>query len=123
MKNFEPVPQLSEDSDYDDYLKTFWLEYGFSGNPPKSNTEAERRLKSKCEAYARFVIDSKKAGSYSDQTRRQLHNEIAVMVVGKQRSGMETREAKSIANFALAYTQGFTIDELESGAFDDVLYK
>ena len=53
--------------------------------------------------------------------RRQLHNEIAIMTVGKQRSGMDLEDANHISNFALSYTHGLTLDDIDSGKFDDML--
>lgn len=124
MKSFEMPPTPSnKDPEYDDYLETLWNRYGFSGNPPILNSDAEKRLKEKCERYSRFIIDTKNKASYSDPTRRQLHNEIAIMTVGKQRSGMGSEEARHVANFALVFIHGLTVDDIESGKFDDTLYK
>lgn len=122
MKSFENLN--SGEKQYDEYLLDLWKEYGFDGKPPFSGSKAEERLKEKCRQYSQFVINSKgDLKNYSDVTRRQLHNEIAVMTVGEQRSGMSESEAREIANFAMAYTHGITVDELETGKFDDVVFK
>lgn len=128
MKSFESVSSEEAKPEYDEILEHLWQQYGFSGNPPRLNTEAEKRLKEKCEQYSRFIIDANHQHKsskeiYSESNRRKLHNEIAVMTVGKQRSGMGLEEAKQIANFALTYTHGLTVDDLESGKFDDILNK
>jgi hypothetical protein len=38
--------------------------------------------------------------------RRLLHNEIAVMTLGVQRSGMNTKRAQSVAEFAYEFARG-----------------
>ena len=126
MKSFESTPTHEADPEYDEILEHLWQKYGFSGNPPRLNTGAEMRLKEKCERYSKFIIDANHHHKsiqeiYSESNRRQLHNEIAIMTVGKQRSGMVLEEAKHIANFALSYTHGLTVDDLESGKFDDIV--
>ena len=87
-------------------------------------TFAEERLKEVCDIYAGLIdrdenklsglevtaSDTKKILS-SDSHRRELHNKIAIMVVGKQRSGMDDILARKIANFAYEYSRGYKIGE------------
>ena len=124
MKSLESSNLHDKGPQYDEYLVNLWRHYDFDGNPPPLNSDAERRLKEKCERYSTFVINSHRQNKGIDQispesNRRQLHNEIAIMTVGKQRSGMDIGDARLIASFALEYTQGLTMDDLESGKFDD----
>lgn len=53
-----------------------------------------------------FAANRRKEGS-SDSARRALHNEIAIMVVGQQRSGMATDLAEKIAEFAVDVHNAF----------------
>jgi hypothetical protein len=47
-----------------------------------------------------FTQFRRKEKDSSGAARRELHNQIALMVVGKQRSGMDTDAALRIAEFA-----------------------
>lgn len=119
--NFNQVPAESkeEESLFDPRLEDLWEEYGFPGKPPKKDTEAERRLHEKCRMYTNINIASAKVGMRTEQTlkerfssdsnQRQLHNDIAVMVMGRKRSGMEEETARAIANFACEYALGMTL--------------
>lgn len=104
---------------------------------PFAGSPAEDRLVSACSRYAQYILfperfatktrevdpatlksglvgDSedyfaakrRREGS-SDSARRALHNEIAVMVVGQQRSGMATDLAEKIADFAVDVHNAF----------------
>jgi hypothetical protein len=108
-----------------------WTKYRFPrGGAPFAGSPAENRLVDACKRYAQYILNPDSFGkqrtrnpitgqnvpvvseedyfasrrvkdSSSDSARRQLHNEIALMVVGKQRSGMESEMAEHIANFAV----------------------
>lgn len=108
-----------------------------AGGAPFAGSPAEVRLVETCSRYAQYVLyperfehkqreqnpftgkseivgdgenyfgaDRRKSSS-SDSTRRQLHNEIALMVVGQQRSGMGFEQADEIARFAVEVYQKF----------------
>lgn len=64
---------------------------------------------------ADFVWRSKtsKTLSPSDTEKRELHNQISLMVMGKIRSGMNDALAHHIANFACELTFGKTIEEFD----------
>lgn len=109
---------------YESFLHELWQEYDFPGKPPFEDSVAEKRLKEACDKYANFVdhhkkdlpgdealIYGSKKISSSDSSRRELHNQIAVMVVGRQRSGMEEDLAKQITDFAYEYSRGYKIGE------------
>jgi|SRR5581483_3154092 len=125
MKSFETVTQSESQEEFDPYLKDLWEEYHFTGNPPKAGSLAEKRLQEKCFEYAEYVtglmskyqtgsaqLRGSDAYNYSEK-KRQIHNEIAIMVVGQQRSGMDTDLAENIANFAIDYAQGYKVDTPE----------
>lgn len=104
---------------YDPFLKELWAAYGFPHNPPFSGSVAEKRLKNACDKYSDFIDRDKnkfagdeihmygiKKISDSETARRELHNQIAIMTVGKLRTGMEMDSAKNIADFAYEYSKG-----------------
>lgn len=120
LEGLSSIPAESGNEMFDPWLEDLWGKYDFKGNPPKIGSKAEERLRKTCEEYARFLGDSYSYASSSvdkkkesDTRKRQLHNEIAIMVMGKQRSGMVSSLAEHIANFAYEYVNGFTIEEKE----------
>jgi len=111
---------------YEPFLEEIWSEYGFPGHPPFKDSVAENRLKEACDKYANFIDhydkglpgDEKhskgvKGISSSETDRRNLHNQIAVMVFGRLRSGMEEELARHIAEFAYEFSRGYKIGEKE----------
>jgi hypothetical protein len=116
----------SQEKTRDPFLEELWMEYGFKGHPPFVGSIAENRLKEACNKYANFIDrrskglpgDEKliygigKIGS-SEADRRAIHNQIALMVTGAQRSGMEIGLAKKIAEFAYEYARGYKTTEAE----------
>ncbi|KKR32325.1 MAG: hypothetical protein UT65_C0003G0011 [Parcubacteria group bacterium GW2011_GWF2_39_8b] len=113
MKSLEIPTQNNEDiEEFNPYLEKLWGDYGFEGNPPKADSLAESRLKDTCERYTKYAMGldvrftTQKEAIRHHQRQRQLHNEIAVMVVGQQRSGMEEELAQKISSFATEYVQG-----------------
>lgn len=115
------------EKEIDPFLEELWEEYSFLGNPPFVGSIAEKRLKEACDSYANFLESHKFSSSPKDDSegsdykikklevgeseRRKLHNLIALMVIGKQRSGMETKLAKKIASFAFEYSKGYKMEE------------
>src|SRR3989338_763572 len=102
------------------FLTLLWDEYEIPGNPPLQGSVAEQRLKSVCERYANALdsgvrhhaktLDFKR----SDTSQRQLHNELALMLLSRQRSGMEISTAEHIAQFAFEYARGYKLKEGEA---------
>lgn len=118
--NQNPVEVKKEESLFDPRLEDLWEEYKFPGKPPRKGTEAERRLFERCQMHSGILVAGGTASTWhkglseriaSDSEQRKLHNEIAVMVMGRKRSGMEEQTARAIANFAFEYAQGLTFDE------------
>ena len=108
----------------DPLLERLWEKYEFPYTPPFKDSVAESRLKQACQDYANivnvlssvylqqgdsenYVPPSKtiQKVSASDSKRREIHNQIALMVMGKQRSGMSNTLATHIADFALEYAE------------------
>ncbi len=103
---------------FDPFLEDLWNKYNFSGHPPKKGSQAESRFFDKCALYATYLdhpihYPDEHAKKDSDSMRRQLHNEIAIMIMGQKRSGMKSSQAEHIANFAYEYARGITPDEAE----------
>jgi len=92
-----------------DYLGNLWRQYGFMGRAPKSGSVAEQRLRDLCRQYTKIVLNKQ---GYSDNERRNLHNQIAIMTVGQSRSNLNNRMAERVADFASEFAAGFTLDEL-----------
>lgn len=130
MKSFENFKSVQEaEPEYDEHLEMLWGTYGFEGNPPKAGTRAEERLNDACKRYCNFILSpnnpinkselGKEITKKSETQRRLLHNEIAIMTVGVERSGMDTESARRIANFAMDYIKGFSVDDLENGVVEN----
>jgi hypothetical protein len=106
----ENLGMKRQEKERDEYLNMLWDDYGFPGKPPFKESAAEKRLKSTCEAYSVF-IDS--GTDSSESARRVLHNELALMCVGAQRSGMDITMAENISQFAYEYAKGYKVSEKE----------
>lgn len=115
------VPEKNRDP----FLEELWMEYGFHGKPPFVGSIAEKRLKETCDKYADCVdhnlnkIPGDEAAAYggvkkistSESYRRELHDQIAVMIVGRKRTGMEESLANRITDFSYEYSRGYKIKE------------
>jgi hypothetical protein len=109
---FESQQVTPENNDYV-RLGILWNNYGFMGNPPKEESPVLQRFNDACEAYVKFVeSDNLNDVVGSQSARRNLHNEIALMVLGRKRSGMELKKAESITEFVCRYTRGVSCSEL-----------
>jgi len=115
----------------DPELAALWRKYRFLGDPPFLGSPAEARLKDLRKRYLQLVLLDKpslvnrredaedyfaqfRRGRESDSSeaiRRELHNQIALMVLGRQRSGMETSLAEAIGEFASELTYGVSVEE------------
>ena len=122
MKSLESFDNIAPvENEPDPVLLKLWRKNGFPNRPPFKGSEAERRLKEACRSYTSLVKNAdvinprlkEDSENYFAKTkinnlgyetrRRELHNNIAVMVVGEQRSGMNEALATKIAKFALEY--------------------
>ncbi|MDO8620538.1 MAG: hypothetical protein Q7R64_04305 [bacterium] len=118
MAPFEQISQTEkggrENEKFDEYLLKLWHRFNFKSTPPLKGSVAERRLHDACNRYTQYITnDDLKRLPQSDQNRRNLHNEIAIMLVGKQRSGMGFTDAEKIAEFACELSLGCTLQEAE----------
>jgi len=124
MKNMESMRNLSIEGEVDPILNKLWRKYKFTTKPPIKGGVAEQRLLSACRSYTSLVDNlpqminarsQQDSENYfaknrsvdfvreSESDRRELHNQIAIMIVGKQRSGMEESLALHLADFAREY--------------------
>ena len=120
-EGINPIASAQEKS-RDPFLEELWSGYGFPGRPPFEGGTAETRLKEACNKYAIFIDEdgtkspkdrSLHERKISDSERRKLHNEIALMVVSEQRSGMLNSMAEHIGEFAYEYARGYKIAEAD----------
>ncbi len=85
-------------------ITRLWGQYGFPGSPPKPKSIAQNRLEDYCRDYIHVLTDEVmnkgNMAALSDSRRRELHNNIALMVVGAERSALDQDEGDRIANFA-----------------------
>ena|SRR3989344_4606311 len=109
-----------QEKETDQFLQVLWGDYEFSGRPPYVGSLAETRLKSICGKYAVLMDDEHHSPEQtvstikiSDNERRKLHNELALILVGRQRSGMTPGEAEHIAQFAYEYSRGYKLSDKE----------
>ena len=93
-------------------LGKLWKKFAFKGNPPKPGSPVEKRLFDTCDKYTNFAINMGLANvPSSDKVKRELHNQIALMVASKQRTIMLPHEAEEIADFACQFSRGFPLAE------------
>lgn len=119
----ESLKIKTQEKEYDPFLESLWREYNFPGTPPVEGSQAEIRLKDLCGKYALYVeaqdpvaLDRKTQESKmksSELERRNIHNQIAMMVIGKQRSGLVNSEAEYIGEFAFEYSRGYKIKDID----------
>lgn len=124
MEHFESLPE--KDSE-DKQIASLWRKYSFPGNPPLLSSIEGQRLLDNCRSYMDYALTNKipsppqydsenmysnaRVDNWGDRRRRELHNNIALAVVGKERSLMDSWEAGEIANFASELVFG---EDLES---------
>ncbi|MDQ5958027.1 MAG: hypothetical protein QG665_370 [Patescibacteria group bacterium] len=112
MKNFDrPALATAEEVPESDIAR-YWKRFNFKFKPPKPGSPAEARLRKACEDYAEFIINPNPHGATgSDGRRRQLHNDITLMTVGEERTGMDVSLAEEIADFACLVATGLRADK------------
>ena len=117
MAKFENISNFSgkENTPQSDVAK-YWAKFNFPFKPPKSGSPVEARLEQACNDYAKFILDPNRHGAVgSEGERRLLHDQLAIMTVGKNRIDLDTETAEEIADFACLVATGMKADE----AFQD----
>ncbi len=107
----ESFKKVSSPEEAPSPLMGYWRRLGFPGNPPKAGSVAEKRLLERCQSYTELVLSGKNRVSGSEDERRRLHNEIAVMIFGKTRNEMPYDLAEKISDFASLATTGETLQQ------------
>ena len=130
----EREDDIEEKIERDPELVLLWKRYRFMGEAPVKGSPVEARLKDTCRKYMLWATkpeqfkkievensnpeeyfarkpDRLKITGESEAARRELHNQIALMVTGNQRSGMNVERAEEIADFASEYIYGCKVDE------------
>lgn len=91
-----------------------WKRFHLNGQPPKAGTPVMDRLTDNCRSYLDFITNSKVSNmTSSDSIRRDIHNQIAIMVDGKKREDMSFDRAEEIAEFASFLVHKVSIGDLE----------
>ncbi|MFA5184588.1 MAG: hypothetical protein WC456_03640 [Patescibacteria group bacterium] len=111
-----------------------WKKYGFRGQPPKAGSVVEKRLIDTCQEYLDAIkiraktgiqLDSRITGQNinldpmkrSDDHQRQLHNQISLMIIGANRSGLPPQMAEKISDFACELIYGMKL-----AAYEKILF-
>lgn len=100
----EPTKEREKMSD----IVKYWKNLDFPATPPKPGTPVEQRMLDIAREYYDIALMCAKNGNPpgSSAKRRELHNQLALMIYGQQRSDLDTRTAEKIADFASYVTNG-----------------
>lgn len=102
-------------------IQKSWKEFRFPGDPPRPGTPVEKRMIDTAKRYidAAFGPNTNKHTASdvmrhaSETQQRVYHNELAIMIYGQARTGMEFEKATGIKDFAAAVAYpGFSIDQI-----------
>lgn len=101
-------------------IKNLWQKYNFPDRPPPEGSESERRMLDNAEQYVKCVLGvedlatSGPAQHASEVNQRELHNQLAIMIFGVNRSSMPPGDprAYNISDFAAGIA--FPGDTIES---------
>jgi len=104
--NFEDVKVSFKD------IELLYKKYGFNTQPPKPGSIAEDRLINACKHYIPYVI---MGDASSEEKRRGYHNEIALMIMGKERTHLNNYGADLLANFAFDLITGSSMRSFMAG--------
>ncbi len=99
-----------------------WKRFRFPGEPPRQGTPVEQRMIDTAAEYVEYAyskqlraknVASKSLQDESESYQRVLHNQLAMMIYGENRSDMEYDKATGIKEFAtsIAYP-GFSVDQV-----------
>lgn len=95
-------------------INDLWKKFHLVGNPPKVGTPVMDRLFNACQSYINFLAKSKiNMMTDSEATRKDLHNQIALMVDGRVRTSMSPKRSEEISNFASFLVYKVGIEDLE----------
>jgi hypothetical protein len=110
-KMFE-VPAVEEEKGVENNppseIARYWRKFSFPGTPPREGTPVEKRLLDISRKYFEQALscERKKNSIGSSAERRELHNQLSLMIIGKQRSDIDLALAEKIADFASYLVNG-----------------
>ena len=100
-------------------IEKLWKSYHFYGSAPVEGSGSYNRLHNLCESYIKYLFNDKLINTTgSEPMRRELHNQIALMVLGKLRTNMDPKKAEDVADFACMFATGLHIKDVEAVKFD-----
>ncbi|MBI2474216.1 MAG: hypothetical protein HYV68_00790 [Candidatus Taylorbacteria bacterium] len=108
---WEPERKRSAEK-VDPLLAKLWRENNFFGESPVKNSPVEKRLRNLCEQYAATVSRTFGFTPERERNRRDLHNQLSLMLTGKQRDTLDCVEAEKIGNFAFILYKGHSMDDM-----------
>jgi hypothetical protein len=119
----EKTSAAPEKQEKESRLAELWRRYRFFGQPPKEGSPVAQRLHDTCESYIKSIMKSKSGGEKvsenalamiesSDAYRRELHNQIALMALGHQRSDLDDKRSAELRDFACQLAYGCAFDQL-----------
>jgi hypothetical protein len=100
--------ELSEEKEKQSDIVRYWKKFNFPGTPPNPGTPAEKRLFNVAQNYFDIALMCERNGNPkgSSAERRELHNQLALMIFGIQRTDMDIKTAEKIADFTAYITNG-----------------
>ena len=104
--SFEDVKVASSD------IERLYKKYRFNTQPPKPDGIAEGRLINACKQYIPYVITGDDS---SEESRRKFHNELGLMIMGKERSHLNFEDADRLADFAFELITGSSMRNFMKG--------
>lgn len=104
-------PRQEAEPEVETKITELWKKYGFLGKPPRPGTPVEERVLAKCQEYADYLLKSGLGTELTDPFRKRLHNELAIMTVGKDRKELDDVISQKIADFACQVTFGLKMNE------------
>lgn len=107
-KSFETSGASNNTEQENSDLGRLWRKYNLFGEPLKPGTPVEARLREKCRAYSDLILGGRVSDANGGSTRRQMHNEICIMVLGKAHADLSSATVEKIADFACELTTGMT---------------
>ena len=93
--------------------RKYWHEFGFPGEPPHSGTPVLERLLKNCQRYEHYVSNPRLLGATgSDGVRRQLHEQLANMIFGRNLDSLDQAMPERISDFACLVATGLDSRQL-----------
>jgi hypothetical protein len=132
MRTVESIPSVQGEKDEIEeahFLDRLWVYYKFYGAAPVEGSPAAKRLKNLCDNYVSLLLgqgssftteDSENYFSKStsnvvrnsDKRRRNIHNDICLMTLGRSRESITYELAEKVSDFACYYSKHKHIQDI-----------